>query len=69
MDQWANISAEQTHLLKHFVYLVGLHIYYKMRHGPYNIKLKALVSRWRIAAVSHRRCHVEEKEFKNMTAG
>ena len=24
--------------LKHFVYLVGLHIYYKMIHDPYNIK-------------------------------
>ena len=22
-----------------FVYLVGLHIYYKMTHSPYNIKL------------------------------
>ena len=27
----------KTHSLKHFVYLVGLHIYYKMIHGPYNI--------------------------------
>ena len=26
--------------MKHFVYLVGLHIYYKMIHGPYNIKRK-----------------------------
>ena len=22
---------------KHFVYLVGVHIYYKMIHGPYSI--------------------------------
>ena len=22
------------------VYLVGLHIYYKMIHGPYNVKVK-----------------------------
>jgi hypothetical protein len=29
----------KTHSLKHSVYLVGLHIYYKMIHGPYNIKL------------------------------
>ena len=29
----------KTQSLKHFVYLVGLHIYYKMIHGPYNIKL------------------------------
>ena len=28
----------KTHSLKHFVYLVGLHIYYKMIHGPHNIK-------------------------------
>ena len=27
----------KTQLLKHFVYLVGLHIYYKTIHGPYNI--------------------------------
>ena len=26
---------------KHFVYLVGLHIYYKMIHGPYNVKLNS----------------------------
>ena len=29
----------KTHSLKHFAYLVGLHIYYKMIHGPYNVKL------------------------------
>ena len=29
----------KTHSLKHFVYLVGLHIYYKMIHGPYSIKV------------------------------
>ena len=29
----------KTHSLKHFVYLVGLHIYYKMIHGPYNLKI------------------------------
>ena len=34
----ANISAEWTHSLRKFVYLVGLHIYYKMIHAPYNIK-------------------------------
>ena len=28
----------KTQSLKNFVYLVGLHIYYKMIHGPYNIK-------------------------------
>ena len=38
----ANIRAEKTYSLKHFVYLVGLHIYYKMIHGPYNIKSKAI---------------------------
>ena len=26
------------------MYLVGLHIYYKMIHGPYNIKLTFLIS-------------------------
>ena len=40
----ANISAESTHSLKHFVYLVGLHIYHKMIHGPYNIKLSKISS-------------------------
>ena len=29
---------ELTHK-NHFVYLVGLHIHYKMIRGPYNIKL------------------------------
>ena len=29
----------KTYSLKHFVYLVGLHIYYKMIHGPYNVTL------------------------------
>ena len=28
----------KTHSLKHFVYLVGMHIYYRMIHGPYNVK-------------------------------
>ena len=39
----ANISAEKTHSLKHFVYLVGLRIYYKMIHSPYNIKFQFLI--------------------------
>ena len=38
----ANIRDEQTHSLKHLMYLAGLHIYYKMIQGPYNIKLTAL---------------------------
>ena len=29
----------KAYSLKHFVYLVGLHIYYKMIHGPDNVKL------------------------------
>ena len=29
----------KTHSLKHLVYLVGLRIYYKMIHGPYNINV------------------------------
>ena len=29
----------KTQSLKNFVYLVGLHIYYNMIHGPYSIKL------------------------------
>ena len=28
----------KTYSLNHIVYLVGLHIYYKMIHGPYNVK-------------------------------
>ena len=35
----ANICDEETQSLINFVYLVGLRIYYKMIHGPYNIKL------------------------------
>ena len=31
--------------LKNFVYPVGLHIYYKIIHGPYNIKLKKLLKK------------------------
>ena len=44
MDRWGPKQVELTYVmnktysLKHFVYLVGLHIYYKMIHGPYNIK-------------------------------
>ena len=33
-------SVLMSEVIQHFVYLVGLHIYYKMIHGPYNIKLK-----------------------------
>ena len=29
----------KNYSLNHTVYLVGLHIYYKMIHGPYNAKL------------------------------
>ena len=45
MDRWGPKHVEltymmnKTHSFKHFVYLVGLHIYYKMIHGPYNIKV------------------------------
>ena len=35
--------SDLTGPLKHFVYLVGLHVYYKMTQGPYNIKLKNIV--------------------------
>ena len=35
----------KTQSLKNFVYLVGLHVYYKMIHGPYNIKLFLLLIR------------------------
>ena len=30
----------QSNKIHKVVYLVGLHIYYKMIHGPYNIKLQ-----------------------------
>ena len=45
MDQWGLKHTELTYVmnktqsLKNFVYLVGPYIYYKMIHGPYNIKL------------------------------
>ena len=29
----------KTQSVENFVYLVGLHIYYKMIHGPYNISI------------------------------
>ena len=32
------LDTSSRYSLKHFVYLVGLHICYKMIHGPYNIK-------------------------------
>ena len=41
----ANISAEKTYSLNHTMYLVGLYIYYKMIHGPYNVKLTTSFSR------------------------
>ena len=58
MDQWGPKHVELTQVLnklthyKHFVYLVGLHIHlsYKMIHGPYNIKLKALLSPYTLNA-------------------
>ena len=45
MDQWGPKHVELTYVmnktlsLSNIVYLVGLHIYYKMIHGPYNIKI------------------------------
>ena len=44
MDQWGPKHVELTYVmnktqsLKNFVHLVGLHIYYKTIHAPYNIK-------------------------------
>ena len=40
MDRWGSkhVELNKTHSLKHFVYVVGLHIYCKMIHGPYNVK-------------------------------
>ena len=49
MDQWGPKHVELTYVmnktqsLKNFVYLVGLHIYYKMIHAPYNIKSEVLL--------------------------
>ena len=44
MDRWDPKHVELTHVMnkltQNFVYLVGLHIYYKMIHGSYNIKVK-----------------------------
>ena len=45
MDQGGPKHVELTYVmnktqsLENFVYLVGLHIYYKMIHGPYNINV------------------------------
>ena len=45
MNRWGPKHVELTYVmnktqsLKNFLYLVGLHVYYKMIHGPYNIKL------------------------------
>ena len=44
MDRWRPKHVELTYVmnkaqsLENFVYLVGLHIYYKMIHGPYRLK-------------------------------
>ena len=56
MDRWGPKHVEltkalnKTHSLNHIVYLVGLHIYYKMIHGPYNIKSESVftvtTSKW-----------------------
>ena len=49
MEQWGPKHVELTYVmnetqsLKNFVYLVWLHIYYKMIHGPYSIKLISYV--------------------------
>ena len=49
MDQWGPKHVELTYVmnktqsLKNFVYLVGLHIYYEMIHGPYSIKFWMLL--------------------------
>ena len=51
MNRWDPKHAEltyamnETQSLEKFVYLVGLHIYYKMIHGPYSIKLDVLLLR------------------------
>ena len=45
MDRWVPKHVELTYVMnktqsfENFGYLVGLHIYYKMIHGPYDIKL------------------------------
>ena len=36
------VSVEETQSLKNLVYLVGLHIHYKMIHGPYSVKWRWL---------------------------
>ena len=36
---------------KHIVYLVGLHIYSKMIHVPYNIKLKLILEKYNVEIV------------------
>ena len=45
----------KTQSLKNYVYLVELHIYYKMIHGPYNIKLQAVFCdslQWSVTHIS-----------------
>ena len=33
----------KTQSSENFVYLVGLHVYYKMIHGPYNTKFTLII--------------------------
>ena len=40
---WRTCVMNKTQSLENFVYLVGLHIYYKTIHSPYNIKSKSFV--------------------------
>ena len=56
MDRWGPKHVELTYVMnklikKHIVYLVGLHIYYKMIHGPYNIKLKLILEKYNVEIV------------------
>ena len=48
----------KTYSLNHIVYLVGLHVYYKMIHDPYNVKLKRMGShsrglKWQMYGTDH----------------
>ena len=57
----------KTHSLKHFVYLVGLHIYYKMTHGPYNIKLHWINFQGQPVNMADIPEHVKARVFANNT--
>ena len=43
----------KTQSLENFVFLVGLHVYYSMIHGPYNIEVAEVCKLFHTSCVVH----------------